>query len=519
MPHYIVLKSDKAENRQQAGQSLPSPVDNGASQLHIGSTFVRVSDGQRVPSPKVSDDKIVVGYSHRGLPFLIAVDGFFRQCDRDRVFQFIDDKVTPLIAEYIRLLEDDYAPESASTAFINALYGLWEDGQGLEFTLSVCATYEKNGALMCSSWGMGDIGFAVKRANGRIDQLLPQTVVNAFKDGFDRATWLRADRAEVIARNARNTLVVNPGDEIVGTTFLFGEMTRQLSAHVSPTGENVKRLALDIPQQTDATLFQSVSVEMERLKHQNIAVAQANYTQCGLIRMSSDPMQRLAEELVQQLDHHAAYALFENKLYFISSDGKTTYIMFDEVDGIHPLLALFPQTMDVLTQASEAELNQISASYHSQPSHCSYQCGDDSAVVGAYIPSLEQRGLIANNLANEEPVAVPVDLENQIRGYLTVMDSVRRFFAIVGRFFTNLFGSNHADALEQHAAQVALTYESVATPDPASSYETMSALGMSPAASSSTPAPAPAFPKLAAPLPHRAEISDDEDLDIRTPGL
>lgn len=181
-------------------------LDEEHSAIWAGSTYIQRDDkGNRVERSKPSDDKMVLGYTYDGLPFMIVVDGMFG-CERNPVFDFIDKSVTPFIDNYAQNLAVSDNPAEVTKSFIEALRANRPGDQSIDFTLSIAVTYERNGKLQCSGFGIGDTAIALKRSTGKVEQLVYNNQVNNFKDAFDDATS-RYSADELIQKTSFETIL------------------------------------------------------------------------------------------------------------------------------------------------------------------------------------------------------------------------------------------------------------------------------------------------------------------------
>ncbi|OGV50939.1 MAG: hypothetical protein A3F46_04445 [Legionellales bacterium RIFCSPHIGHO2_12_FULL_42_9] len=207
-----------------------STLDEGHSQVYASSLFVRLNEkGEDIAGPKETDDKIVIAYTYSGMVFQIVTDGFYG-CERLTVFNFIDTYIVPLMEEYSNELMIKN-PDRVTSELIKRIYTLYnKHNHGAEFTLSIAMTYPKEGAIRCAGFGIGDTAIAIKRTNGKIQQLVAHAEVDGFKDAFDVSSASNPEL--VINRNTMFDVQVEVGDEIVGYTYLPPELetlTREFS--------------------------------------------------------------------------------------------------------------------------------------------------------------------------------------------------------------------------------------------------------------------------------------------------
>lgn len=206
--------------------SLGHRMDQGSSSIYSSSLFAHIdASGQSVASIKPSDDQLLIGYHADGLPFMIVVDGFYGT-DRQLVFSFINDHVLRLIPDYVIQLTVKDDARIVSQLLIKDIYKLRaEHAVHAEFTLSIAVVYQQQRGLFCAGFGIGDTGIVIKRSNDAIEQLVPHTEVDGFKDAFDSYCFSQID--SVLARNEVFVTQVAAGDELVGYTYLPPELEYQ----------------------------------------------------------------------------------------------------------------------------------------------------------------------------------------------------------------------------------------------------------------------------------------------------
>lgn len=220
--------------------SEANALDNGNSSIRGDSLFVRLdSEGLEVIKPKDTDDKILIGYTHKGAAFLLVVDGFFGG-EREHIFAFIDEHVIPLLSDYSFNLSVGADDKKLSSSLIHTIYNLRAKHAPMaEFTMSLGVSYHKQKDLFYAGFGIGDTGMLIKRTNGKVEQLVSHTEVDGFKDAFDSYSQSNIDL--VIARNSLFNTKVNPGDELVGYTYIQPELER-LTAEFESERKGKKQL-------------------------------------------------------------------------------------------------------------------------------------------------------------------------------------------------------------------------------------------------------------------------------------
>ncbi|WP_298627833.1 deAMPylase SidD family protein [uncultured Legionella sp.] len=234
----------------QAYRSIPNRIDNGNSSIFVSSLFIHLDEcGNDVAKAKDTDDQVIIGYTKDGMAFQIIVDGFFGG-DREAVFAFVSNHVVSLMEQYSNDLGTKEEPDVVTELLIKSIYSLRKKhAVRAEFTMSLAITYQRNDALFCAGFGIGDTGIVIKRAaNGVIEQLVAHTEVDGFKDAFD--SYSQSDIDLVIRRNTVFNTKVMPGDELVGYTYLQPELERLVdtietgSLNKVGSKQSVKHLAL-----------------------------------------------------------------------------------------------------------------------------------------------------------------------------------------------------------------------------------------------------------------------------------
>lgn len=240
----FIIQQLNGPEQSKSRKTLPSLYDQGASQIRARSLFVMVNaEGQLLPKPKDSDDKIVIGFTEHYMMFQIVVDGFFG-CDREEVFSFIDKHVVSRMDDYCRELSVKDNPDGVTKSLIRGIYeahALY--AQNADFTLSVAMTFMWDDVMHCAGFGIGDTGIVLKRARGTIVQLVHSAEVDGFKDAFDAHSGKNIEL--VIQRNSVFHTFINPGDEIIGYTYLPPALRTESSNQVvAQSVENVKHFAV-----------------------------------------------------------------------------------------------------------------------------------------------------------------------------------------------------------------------------------------------------------------------------------
>lgn len=204
-------------------QSAPHDLDEQHSHAFGRSTYAKFLTGQRQETaPKRSDDKVITGYNRQGLPFQLIVDGFF-QGATDKIFNFIDQDVLPLMDDYADELASAKDPNEVTKTLICRIAMLRaHKARDSEFTLSIVNTYQKDGQNYAAGFGIGDTAIVCKQVSGEITQLVAHTMVDGFKDAFDEFSEL-TDEVKfntVVQRNDLFDVKLQVGDELVGYTSL-----------------------------------------------------------------------------------------------------------------------------------------------------------------------------------------------------------------------------------------------------------------------------------------------------------
>ena len=110
---------------------------NHYSQGYVGSTAINYEQGRDIRYPKSNDDKLVIGYTHQGLPFQMVVSGVDGG-ETQQVFKFIDLFVTPLMTVYAEKLSVTDNTEQTLKELIHKIYQLRQDkARYAEFTMAL----------------------------------------------------------------------------------------------------------------------------------------------------------------------------------------------------------------------------------------------------------------------------------------------------------------------------------------------------------------------------------------------
>ncbi|MFA5959068.1 MAG: deAMPylase SidD family protein [Tatlockia sp.] len=250
-------------------------LDNGQSAISAGSTYLKFENGSNIAKPKPSDDKMVLGYTYDGLPFQIVVDGMFGTDDKQRntIFQFIDENVTSLMDQYARDLSDVTKNQDEITkALIQTVRVNRPDAA--EFTMSIAVTYERDGQLYCSGFGVGDTAIALLRHGTKeVEQLVTHNKVNNFKDAFDRFTApLRIE--ELVERNTLFTTSITANDELVGYTWLQEDLQEMKGFYTVIHNKSqeipVQKIKLKIATIQEGTLYDYLLAEDKTIQARRI---------------------------------------------------------------------------------------------------------------------------------------------------------------------------------------------------------------------------------------------------------
>lgn len=208
-------------------------IDNQHSEAVLSSVWAN-QNGQN-PHTKLSDDKVVVAYTWQGLPFLITLDPA-PSTETNKLHQFIDSYVVPLMSDYAEQLSISNQPEKLTLSLIRQIEYLRKKHiPNPEFTLSIAVTYQKNDVINVAGFGIGDTGVLLE-SEGEISQLISNTKIKSRhngqtakeKDTFGEYT--NYDLDFVISRNA--LLVdhqVKRGDRLVSYTYLPEGMEKKTS--------------------------------------------------------------------------------------------------------------------------------------------------------------------------------------------------------------------------------------------------------------------------------------------------
>lgn len=214
--------------------------------------------------PNVSrTDKIVLGYTYDGLPFLITVVGTNR--NGDALDSYIEHCITPCIHDYsesLSALEGNV--HQITDAFIKKSVDNWRwvNPQLLyetAFKISIAVVYERNNKLFCSGFGIGDTGIALlPKGRSKIMQLVTRNFVDGRTDAFDSATLNDENYSLdlLILRNSKFTQEIQPGDELISYTRLQDSL--QESKRFSCLGKTVEQQRLNISNIVNQSLYEKI---------------------------------------------------------------------------------------------------------------------------------------------------------------------------------------------------------------------------------------------------------------------
>ena len=105
---------------------------------------------------------------------------------------------------------------------------------------------------------------------------------------------------------------------------------------------------------------------------------------CGLVKLSKSPLVMSKNELQKIQNHRQVYALFEDKLYYINNVSLPVPVETNQLDA---LKGLFSEKVDVSTDASVDNLQQINAVTGHSPTGTLVSCGPLSTAFVEYIMS------------------------------------------------------------------------------------------------------------------------------------
>lgn len=328
----------------KAGKEVQTPVtelDGKSSCIYGTSVFALIKKGQDIATKKNSDDKIVIGYSHQGLPFQIVVDGFFGKDEDDRalLFHFIDTRVTPLISIYVDKLTKGNESLEMITSLVRDIFKERKQNASPDFTMSIAITYEKkNAKLYCAGFGIGDTGIVLKKANGQIQQLVDTTIVKEQKeikenekfikdkDGFGGAT-VNLDLTQILNRNSIFNVEVEPNDEIFGYTYLLDD----LLVEVETKEEDVIKKQLRVEANKSEKLFDQVkrlNAEIFQKKTKDAIEAKRDLQLGDDCMMGSVliPDKQLQDKLIKKFSLNTYYDLEKYEMQFYLRHAKNTLL-------------------------------------------------------------------------------------------------------------------------------------------------------------------------------------------------
>jgi hypothetical protein len=214
-----------------AGESAdlePLPFDDGGSSSIYGvRLYSDYQNGINKAQPKTSNDIIILGYTHHGLPFQIVIKSHH--------------DVSPGLSEFIRqhilraipkCADDLVKSERYQTvihALIKEIYALQaEHASDTSFAMAIGIMYEQTEVMHCAGFSIGDVRLTLLHNNG--DQLSTHLAGprngTALKDAFNAVCGEHV--SQVLGRNRLFNKVIRRGQEVLGSTWLSdGLMTQE----------------------------------------------------------------------------------------------------------------------------------------------------------------------------------------------------------------------------------------------------------------------------------------------------
>lgn len=280
--------------KESKGLRYSDVIDGFSSVVESKSTYCRFEDGVDVTELKDMANHIIVGYTSEGLPFQVIINGMHAGMDtrNQQIKYFIDGALFPLLKKYASDLastSDEKAAAEVTRILIKKIYSELSEpsnqnaeGAGwlAEFTMSVAMTYERQGELYCSGFGIGDTGIVAKRHESKlIEQLVYHTEIitdeteqgrSVSKDAFDQVTYEGSAQGKgldlIIDRNSMFTTDVSAEDELLGYTLLdsslevtSGNEVEPVESHKMAKQHVVVKKILDVVQLTpDKDLYQQL---------------------------------------------------------------------------------------------------------------------------------------------------------------------------------------------------------------------------------------------------------------------
>lgn len=242
MPPVIgILPTTNVQGQEQVRIQHPllNEIDEKFNVAYTRSTYKKfkknseTGDIEEVPSPKPSDDNLIRGFTSEGLPFMIAVDGYYGTENPANVFDFTRSQIVPLIGAYVAELKTGEEHTAVSKRLIEKIHqaqkaqNQFQDPAQFTMSLSVC--FKKGNEEYVAGFGIGDIGLVLIPQVGFVgdtiqpSQLTYNTAVlqengSHNKDGFDARFAANPDA--ILSRADYFMQQIQSGDTVLAYTSL-----------------------------------------------------------------------------------------------------------------------------------------------------------------------------------------------------------------------------------------------------------------------------------------------------------
>ena len=196
------------------------PFDDHNSGIYGTNLHADYIDGIDKTVPKTCNDCIIIGYTHRGLPFQVVVKGH----DDTDLTQFIRLHVISLIANYADALTKSEDSDDVMRQLIAEIYDLQaQHAPGTNFGMAVGIMFAIDNELYCSGFGIAAARLVmVNPTTNKLVHVVWPGQKQMAEDAFNDESSKRQE--EVIKRNRLFNRLIKRGYELIGCTELMDEM-------------------------------------------------------------------------------------------------------------------------------------------------------------------------------------------------------------------------------------------------------------------------------------------------------
>jgi|GEM_PF-4904547 len=328
--------------------------DNGNSKIFGARLHADYIDGINRAEATASQDYLIIGYSHRGLPFQIMVNGH----DENNLMAFIKPHVTPLMARYADDLSSsgqDY--QTVLRRFINDIYTLQaEHAVDTNFAMAISIVYEQQDNLYCAGFSIGKVRLLLAPNQGQGQISLAPRRGPLTDDAFNADCFTKIE--EVIAHNHLFHIRVHAGDEL----FICSTLSEPL------IGANN---CIDVTQLTDTPNFfeavKEANLRLYKAKRDRIEAARGTEkfgddSALGVTKVPTKDLQAFIKEYVRLesllWENKAAYPdLYDKGKLLADRIRRLKSAVFDEdLPGLTGLIKTINQAIQFPTEATVEKL-------------------------------------------------------------------------------------------------------------------------------------------------------------------